>query len=154
MNYFDLFKENTIDLTEYNKTNGIKFDYYQSQVLNMKELSSMKNWKNVIDNAWIIDYIVPQDSRLDKLSYNLYGNTEFWWIFLMLNDINNPFDWILNDKEILELANTLYTEYNIYSLRCYQNMLFEYYNNRRNIKIISPSYLTNFLKALKDKSNE
>lgn len=154
MEYFDLFKSNTMDFTKYFKDRDIKLDYYQPTVVQMKELFSVKDWKSVLQEEWVIDHIVPQDSRLDKLSYAVYGHTKFWWIFLLMNDVQNPFGWILSDTEIYELAELLYAEYNIYSLRCYQELLFDYYNNKRNIQIIDPAYLTNFLTAMEKYRDE
>lgn len=152
MHYFDLFKKYNFDLTDYIKEQNIKFDYYQPVSLEMPELCSLKNWKSVIDDEWLSNYIVPRDSRLDKIAYNLYENPNMWWVILLVNDINNPFDWILSDDEIMELANVLSLSENTYPLRVYQNLLFDYYNDRRNIKIIKPEYLTNFIQALKNKA--
>jgi hypothetical protein len=154
MNYFDLFKSYTIDFTKYLKEQDITLDYYQPKSIVLPELMSTKNWKDVIQEEWLVDYIVPNDSSLDKISYNLYRNVDFWWVILMVNDIESPFDWILKDEEIMALAKILSDNENLYPLRVYQELLFDHYNNRRNVKIINSVYLPNFIKALKEKASK
>lgn len=31
------------------------------------------------------------DMRPDNISNKVYGTVEFWWVILLVNDINNPF---------------------------------------------------------------
>jgi len=152
MHFFDLLKTYNLDLTDYLKSQDIKFDYYQSVITEFPELCNLRNWKSVIQDDWLIDYIVPQNTRIDMISYSLYKNPDFWWTILLVNGMNNPFDWILSDEEIMELADLLYIEYNEYPLKTYQELLFDYYDNKRNIKVIDPGYLPNFLIALKEKA--
>ena len=154
LHYFDLFRTTTLDLTDYLKSYNIKLDNYQPAILDFPELTSLKLWNSIVEEDWLDDYIIGKDSSLDNLSITLYDNPNYWWVILLVNNFENPFDIILSDKEILELAKLLKDEYNLYPLRVYQNLLFEYYNNRRNIKIIKPEYLPNFLKKIKSYANE
>jgi hypothetical protein len=41
-------------------------------------------------------------SRLDKISHNAYGNTSYWWIICLHNNIKNPFSEI-SVGDILEI---------------------------------------------------
>ncbi len=156
MHFFDLLKTYEIDLTDYLDDFDIKFDHYQSKKITLPELSNIRNWNSVIEEEWLDDYVVPRDSRLDRLANDLYDNPNYWWIILLINNINNPFDWILDDNDILELAEELYDNdvdgEGYYSLRTYQDLLFEHYNKKRQIKIIKPVYIPNYIKALKDKA--
>lgn len=161
MNFFDLLKTYEIDFTDYLDEEDIKFDYYQNKKITLPELSNVKDWNSVIQEEWLDDYIVPRDSRIDKVANNLYRNPNYWWVILLVNEINNPFDWILSDQDILELADELYNNdvldsngdgQGYYNLRTYQDLLYDYYNKKRQIKIIKPDYITNYIKALKDKA--
>jgi len=57
------------------------FDVYNSKFLFLiKELKQFGEYKITMDSA-----------RIDLISYNIYGTTQFWWMLLEFNDIADQF---------------------------------------------------------------
>lgn len=55
------------------------------------------------------DYLVSNGERPDQISYNLYGDEQWYWIILQINDITDYFNqWPLSTIELEEFINTKY----------------------------------------------
>ena len=52
-----------------------------------------------------VDYVVQDGERPDQISYNEYGDEQFYWIILQINDIVDYYNqWPLSYKELEEFA--------------------------------------------------
>ena len=50
----------------------------------------------------------------------LYNNPEYYWVFLLLNEVTNPFDdWLLCDSEVYRIAEEIYN--NVDGLHHYED---------------------------------
>ena len=51
----------------------------------------------------LLDYTVKGNERPEVLSYRLYGTTDYWWVVLMVNNIQDVnAQWPLNSNELEE----------------------------------------------------
>ena len=110
-------------------------------------------------------YKMPDDDKLERVSYELYGTTDYWDLLLMLNDRNPLFDMPYNFDNLSDGA----TEFvNKYSSLIYFNSplnetrtaeLIEEWKSKvenqndklRFLYIIKPTQINNFIKLLRDK---
>ena len=60
------------------------------------------------DLAFYELYYIQDNERPDNLSYRLYGTTEFYWTFFLLNDKLRQQGWPLTESEIHTLAEKFY----------------------------------------------
>lgn len=72
-----------------------------------------KNYKKTFDrvaiNYKMISYIIQDAPRPEKLSYDIYGNTQLYWILLFANNIYDPFHgWIKSQQACYESADLKY----------------------------------------------
>ena len=100
MGYFNSFS--TIDY-------DINGDGVFDNILNLS--SSVKISSTLINNATFYDLININDGeRPEQLSYRLYGSTEYYWTFLLINDnINNIWnDWPKSSNQLVEYCEHKY----------------------------------------------
>ena len=63
----------------------------------------------VKENATLLNkYTVVAGERPDTLSYELYGTTDYYWTFFLLNDHVRVSGWAQPDYELLSLAKSKY----------------------------------------------
>lgn len=69
------------------------------------------SFKKVASNYNLITHYIQGSPRPEVLSYELYGNTQFYWLLTMANDVYDPYhDWIKSQSA------------------CYQSVRMEYDN--------------------------
>jgi hypothetical protein len=126
------------------------------------------------------EYDVQEGDTPEILAYNLYKNSQYHWIILLLNDIIDPrFEWPLTQEQLQRYAIDKYgsTEA-IYETHHYEasltdttivdsddanfpekveisNMDYEITLNetRRRIKILKPNYISSFITEFENKIN-
>ena len=54
------------------------------------------------------DYFIQEGQRPDQISYGLYGSTDFFWTFYMMNDKLRERGWPLSRRELFEEATKQY----------------------------------------------
>lgn len=144
--YFDTFSEINIDLTEYlNKlsTSTFKYTFNNSQpiITNIKNLFDKKEIIFDIkkNHEFIQTYEVADNEFIETVSYNVYGDTGYWWIICVFNDIKNQYtDWILSQSQLTTIARQLYETEGKYTYTKYLDVLQENNNKKRIITI--PKY--------------
>lgn len=72
-----------------------------------------KNYKRVFDrvaiNYKMVSYIIQDAPRPEKLSYDIYGNTQLYWVLLYANNIYDPFHgWIKSQQACYDSADLAY----------------------------------------------
>ena len=142
-NYFDQFQDTKVDLTNYLTNLSVSgYDYrfgdMQPVITDLKNLFNhyevILELKKNIDA--IIHYMVPENYTVDKVSYDVYGTTEFWWIIYLFNGIKNPWvEWPASQEQLTAFTQLLYNEEGKYSFNTYYNFLHEENEVKRNIII-------------------
>jgi len=109
-----------------------------------------------------IDYQVDEGETPEILSHKIYGDVNYHWVILLMNDIVNPYyDWVMTEDEVRKLTKKRYEsgydglhhyvnddglvvdEWNIEAIPV-TNLEYEISENekKRTIKILDPVYLT------------
>ena len=66
-------------------------------------IDAVKNEVTLYNN-----YTIPSGERPDTLSYKLYGTTDYYWTFYLMNDHVRLSGWPVNGYEILDVAKEKY----------------------------------------------
>jgi hypothetical protein len=151
--YFDQFQDQTVDLTEYLKNLSVsgynyRFGSMQPVVTTLKNLfihyEVVLEFKKNLDA--IIHYIIPEDYSIDKISYDLYGTTDYWWIIYVFNNIKNPWlEWPFCQEQLTTLTDLLYNEEGKYSRPTYYKFLHEENEIKKNIIVLKEYALRDFI---------
>ncbi|ASD52062.1 baseplate wedge subunit [Pseudomonas phage PspYZU05] len=57
------------------------------------------------------NYYISGSPRPEELAYQLYGNTQLYWVLLMANNIYDPFyDWITSQDAAYQMADQRYKD--------------------------------------------
>jgi len=130
MNYFSDFFEKTTT------TNG-------HEIIN---LTRSINVSNFINDDVVVDYDVKDGETPEILSNILYGSTDYWWIFFLVNDFVDPFyDWALSNKELKDYYSYLIAKGELVDSTANWNILVSENNAKRSIKVISQEYSDEFI---------
>ena len=46
---------------------------------------------DILDGVDTVDYIYGIADRLDLLAYKYYGDSDYWWIIALANNVQDPF---------------------------------------------------------------
>jgi|SaaInlV_165m_DNA_2_1040747.scaffolds.fasta_scaffold05368_4 hypothetical protein len=71
----------------------------------------------LIDDVSYYSYVtIPQGDRPDNLSYSLYGTTDYYWTFFIINDhLRNLYtDWPMTDSQLMDWIESKYPGIAIY----------------------------------------
>lgn len=69
------------------------------------------------------DYIINGSERPDQVSYTVYGNSKFYWVILIINNIRNIWtDWPLGPKEFESYITNKYGSIAIAQSQTYRNI--------------------------------
>ncbi|QJT71874.1 baseplate wedge subunit [Shewanella phage Thanatos-1] len=68
-------------------------------------------YNQVIGRYKLRNYYISGAPRPEELSYQLYGNTQFYWLLLMANNIYDPFyGWIVSQDTAYKMADQKYKD--------------------------------------------
>lgn len=60
-------------------------------------------------NFTLQSYYIQGAPRPEYLSYQLYGNSQFYWVLLMCNNVYDPFNgWIKSEQAVFDAADQAY----------------------------------------------
>ena len=93
--------ENSLNVTP---TLNIQF-YDRNKIQKIKDVISTMN------DAWFSYVLVPQNSTLEKISYDLYESKDYWDILLLVNERMPIFDMYCDYDIISEAGETALKEY-------------------------------------------
>jgi len=55
-------------------------------------------------------YLVKEGERIEDLAYRIYGDPNYNWVIMLMNDIIDPFyDWAMSSRELDAHVTTSYT---------------------------------------------
>ena len=90
-------------------------DYNFGDELTSNEFENISIYADVIDqvrnftSAYVDYYILPNE-RPDQLSQKLYGSTDYYWTFFLMNDKLREQGWPLSNAKIYDWAVKNYNE--------------------------------------------
>jgi len=102
-----------------------------------------------IDDKYLQVYSISDGESLEKISYELYNDTVYFWTIIIINNIFDPiFDLPLPEDAIQATARDKSTidgvlDLNLYSTN-YDDLTTEN-DNKREVKVVKPEYLSQFL---------
>lgn len=137
-------------------------DYFSKKVDTYSIISEFSD--NDIANYFSL-YKITDNDKLERISYDIYGTTDFWDILLTLNDRNPLFDMPYDTDAILDISEKFWANYadNLYFQAPLDSQVLidlvdiEIEKNKvlnevhRYIYIIKPSKIHDFIKILREK---
>jgi hypothetical protein len=113
------------------------------------------NWYDVVGLAergdFFMNYIIENGENLDTIAYKLYGNTSYYWIILLLNNIQDAFyDLPLSEDEIKKVVlQKIEAEgKDISEFYKYYNEESERNNKKKYVRVVSPDKIKQFISML------
>ena len=90
-------------------------DYKFGNEASTTEFQDLSIYADIIDQikdavALYEDYYVLPDERPDQVSYKLYGTTENYWTFFLVNEKLRESGWPLSPGRVFDLAKKLYAD--------------------------------------------
>lgn len=157
--YFDQFSDITVNLNPYltNISQRSNIDYTFSNIQPIQTtLKNMFNRIELINNfkkniLFFDSYLINDGERPENLSYKIYGDVNYWWLFCIFNNIRNIWlDWPMTEEQLNDLANKLYNEDNKYTRTTYYNLLHERNELKRQILILKPFYINDVITSFRN----
>jgi len=119
-----------------------------TEIINL--LKSIK-LDEVLNEKYYIDYTLADGETPTKLASEIYGDEELWWIPFICNNIIDPFfDWPMPGRCLRDYFDYLVENNQFAGTSSDWNTLVEVNNNKRNIKLLNPEYLGQFLFVVDD----
>lgn len=144
--YFDQFQDIEIDLGPYisSISNGYTLSNRQPVKTKIKNLFTKYDLiLNLRQNINFFEkYEIPEDELPEVTSFKKYQTTDFWWLVLVFNKIENPFlEWPLTQEQINKMADYLFETEGKYTRKTYYEFLFERNESKRSILLPLPTIL-------------
>lgn len=140
MNYFEMLDTITIDGTK--KMRNIFMKHY---------------FINFRDDQ-LMHYNVKDGDTIEKLAFDLYGSTEYWWIIALVNNFSDiNFDFPATDEVIQMAARDEATVNGVLDMDSYVTIyerIQKCNDKKRKIKIVRPEHLKEVLATVVKKLNE
>jgi len=150
---FEYLKDTELDLSDYTKQNNIKLSNIQPVKVTLKELLNFGDFDKIINPDWLFDYVITDEYRVDYLSKKIYDDESYWWAILLVNKIDNPLDLPMEPEKMNEFAISIFNngnnDYGYASLDIVYQLLDEWNNKKRNIKVVGKSNILDFKRAIK-----
>ena len=92
-----------------------EIDYIFGNELNASKFENISIYSDVVDQVKNVvtayeDYNIYPGERPDQVSFNLYGTTEHYWTFYLMNDKLREQGWPLSNKALEDWATKNYNE--------------------------------------------
>jgi hypothetical protein len=122
---------------------------YGSGQYTFKNIFYKYNLNTPIDEKYLKVYSMADGETLEGISYALYDDTIYFWTIMIVNGIFDPiFDLPLPEEAIQQIAREKSTINGILNISLYStnyDILTDENDVKRNIKVIKPGYLGQFL---------
>ena len=134
-----------------------------------KKVDIYNLFQEMKDNGTLADFLevyrISDDDKLERISYSIYGTTDYWDILLQINDRNPLFQMPYNLDTTFEIAESMWNNYsdNIYfqsplDSNLLQSLIDEEIERLKEknefyrfIYIIKTSKMNEFLKILRER---
>ena len=150
-----------------NSFNIKELTQYSYEDYTEKDIKAISKLAELESDTYIDYYIMQDDEKIETISYELYGTTDYWDILMIINNRDPLFDMsynfdLLSDSTKINVDNYLN---NIYNGPNIENVNLDYYNEfvdsykdevleknevLRTLKIILPSKIMDFIKIIKE----
>lgn len=101
---------------------------------------------NLLNNKYYLTYTLSDGQDPRMLALELYDDVELWWINCLVNDIIDPYyDWPMDMKVLREYFNYLVENNELQGTTSDWNDLVDWNNAKREIYILDPKFLGQFL---------
>lgn len=152
----------TVSKTEnsLNVTPSLNIQFYDRN-----KIQKIKDVISTMNDEWFSYVLVPQNSTLEKISYDLYESKDYWDILLLVNERMPLFDMYYDYDIISEAGETALQEYEnkVYRKKILSNVrerlrvkMQENYEaeneNLKIIKYIKKNYLYDFINFINNDS--
>lgn len=128
----DYFKK--LQLVKYDFTTSEDVKQYFTLVDITTRIQSFYNDEDI--EFLFDDYNIKNWDTPEKISYSLYGTTEYYWTILYINDIFDMYnDWPLSEVEIQKYAESLYPGYGPSPTNTYAVEVLPYVSGQTQIKL-------------------
>lgn len=129
-----------------------EINYYFSDISEFVKLKNLFYYLNMnfITEDVIKYYRISGVKRIDQISEEVYGTTEYWWLLCLINDIQDViFDLPLDEEILYKVANDrmlkLYTNSDVDGAMAYYveqvDELIKENDDKRLIKIVTENHL-------------
>jgi len=105
-------------------------------------------------SAYYDNYTLQQGERAEDVADKIYGNSQYHWVVLIVNNaINGTTRWFKSDKTLDKIIERKYGDKK--TLIKYDNITYEEHERLENDKmrdlyVLSPQYLGDFVKYFKE----
>jgi len=150
------------------KNTVLKFNYEELDEFIVPDYFSKET--NIYDlvnsiQEYVSLYKISDNDKLERISYEIYGTTDYWDILLLLNNRNPLFDLPYDYDTVYDNAKTFVNKYVYYIYSnallnvgsVFQDLYNEFLNTYTNenegyryMLIVKPSKIGEFIKILKD----
>ena len=122
--------------------------------------------KYYTDSTYFKYYTVGDNERLENISYELYNTTDRWDIILIINKMNSPLQLPQDNNVVISRAELNYQQweelygqgkpdwYKEIKLKYFTSLLTKENEVFRNLKVIRPTYMSEFMYDLDDMIKE
>lgn len=87
------------------------FKVYDFNSLNIRKIRALMS---VIPDSWIGYTKIQNNTNVEKLANDIYGNPDFWDILVILNNRNPLFEWPYDFDVIEHMTDSMITKYEKY----------------------------------------
>lgn len=148
--FFDVNEQTPFDVS----------DYFSKQIFITDMSSEVENWNEYLDK-----YRMTDDDKLERISYELYGTTDYWDIIFLLNKRDPLFDMPYNFDTVSDDSTSfldtyrffIYANAPLYSSSRSDELKEEFLSEDilknetfRYIDVIKPSRMSDFIALLKE----
>jgi hypothetical protein len=108
------------------------------------------NLATPIEDRYLQVYSMSDGESLEDVSFEMYGDTQYFWTIIIVNDFNDPiFDLALPEDTIQEIARDLATDVDgnldLSEYSTQYDLLTDQNDAKKSIKVIKNEYLSSFL---------
>jgi len=128
-----------------------KFNIVQYSGTHIKDIISAYDVENITKHGdFFEEYFITGSMTPDQISYDVYGDASYYWIPIVINNIQNCFfDFPLSEGEVKSIAKAKATAANdMGNYLSYYNTEEALNNSKRSIYIVKPDRLFDFLALL------
>lgn len=158
-NFFDIFKDVEIDLTNLLKDSSNNyyietFSNFQPIKITLKSLFEKINISDLYKNniTFFKEYNINEYETPFTISYKIFNKIDYWWLICLLNNIEDlEVDWVLEDEILDDISSYLEENIGFYPKEVYYKFLFNENEMKRKIIIPLPRYVEKIIWEIKEK---
>lgn len=145
------------------KNSILNYENMDVENLNLEDYFSLNPYKLIafnetIDETFFDYYQIKDDDLIEKISYDLYSDENYWDLLLVINQKNPLFDMVYSEDTVMKMTDDFVDLYPGKISDNHKAFLVDYYNNKaieknesmRTLKIVRPTRLQEYLQLATD----